>query len=238
MKITFSWDDGAPEDIKLFRMHERFCLPGMFFVPNRNQEGLEVISGQTIRAASSSLIRFGAHTASHVRLSKLPDERIKEELYDNQCFLEDALGMEVRHFCLPGGEYNRRVLDAAFSRFDTVRTADTMNFMPGSRLIRPTFHIYPRGIRSLLANGIRNRSFWAVTEILSQRNHPSYFQTMRILLDQAANREAAQVILWGHSWEIEKLGLWEELEGFFHLIGEKYRSQCVRYEELTAGGRE
>lgn len=30
MKIIFSWDDGALEDQKLFELHEKYKIPGMF----------------------------------------------------------------------------------------------------------------------------------------------------------------------------------------------------------------
>lgn len=36
MKISFSWDDGTLEDQKLFELHEKYRIPGMFFVPTRN----------------------------------------------------------------------------------------------------------------------------------------------------------------------------------------------------------
>lgn len=37
MKIAFSWDDGALEDRKLFELHEKYEIPGMFLF----QQGIE-----------------------------------------------------------------------------------------------------------------------------------------------------------------------------------------------------
>ena len=235
MKISFSWDDGAPQDEKLFALHERYRLPGIFFVPNENREGFPVISARTMRAAASEQISFGAHTFSHCRLARLPVDRIDEELRANQEYLQDVLGTEIRHFCLPGGEYDQRVLERAFRRFQTVRTADTMNFAPGGALIKPTFHVCPRGARSLLANGLRHRSYWAVGGVLKARGRLSDFEIMRMLLAQAARRKAqTEVLIWGHSWEIEKLDLWEPLEELFRLISGEYRDDSVRYDDFTA----
>ena len=49
MKIVFTWDDGALEDLKLFELHRKYNIPGMFFVPNFNKEGREVLTPEMIR---------------------------------------------------------------------------------------------------------------------------------------------------------------------------------------------
>ena len=50
MKIIFSWDDGALEDQKLFELHEKYKIPGMFFVPTFNREGRKVLTKEMIRS--------------------------------------------------------------------------------------------------------------------------------------------------------------------------------------------
>ena len=39
MRVIFSWDDGAPQDKKMYELHEKYKIPGMFFVPTKNREG-------------------------------------------------------------------------------------------------------------------------------------------------------------------------------------------------------
>ena len=72
MKIAFSWDDGALEDQKLFELHEKYEIPGMFFVPTRNREGREVVTPEIMRIAESRYIRFGGHTENHTYLTSIP----------------------------------------------------------------------------------------------------------------------------------------------------------------------
>ena len=65
MKLAFSWDDGALEDQKLFELHEKYQIPGMFFVPTKNREGREVLSPNIIKRAESQYVSFGGHTDNH-----------------------------------------------------------------------------------------------------------------------------------------------------------------------------
>ena len=106
MKLAFSWDDGALEDRKLFELHEKYSIPGMFFVPTENREGREVLTPNIIREAESPYIQFGGHTAHHTYLTSIPLENVEEEVVSNQKYLEDVLGHTVTDFCLPGGKYN------------------------------------------------------------------------------------------------------------------------------------
>jgi hypothetical protein len=59
MKTAFSWYDEALEDRKLFELHEKYEIPGMFFVPTRNREGRDVLTPQMMREAESKYVGFG-----------------------------------------------------------------------------------------------------------------------------------------------------------------------------------
>lgn len=232
MKIAFTWDDGALEDQKLFALHERYGLPAIFFVPTRNCEGRRVLTAQMIRQAASPLIRFGGHTASHRYLTDVPAGEWDEELLSNKKWLEDILGQEVPHFCLPGGKYTPDILERAFRYYATVRTADTMNFRSGGKLVKPTFHFYLRGFKSLAGNAVRQRSWREVVLLLSAAGK-DYFDVFRSLIVYESKRiPEAQIVIWGHSWEIEQLSLWDRLEDLFRWLSDSYPSQCVGYESL------
>ena len=145
----------------------------------------------------------------------------------------DILGREVPHFCLPGGKYTPEILDEVYRHYRTVRTADTMNFCNEGTLIKPTFHIYPRGKKSLLGNAWRNGSYGALTQTLLHGG--DYFSAIRHLIAWADKaKPETEIILWGHSWEIEELGLRQELEGLMAHLAENYGSQCVPYDALFA----
>jgi hypothetical protein len=49
-----------------------------------------------------------------------------------------------------------------------------------------------------------------------------------------ARQPDATVHLWGHSWEIERLGLWNELERIFAMLAAN-RPTALSVAELMAG---
>lgn len=231
MKIVFSWDDGAREDLKLISMHEKHDLPAMFFVPTINREGRDVLTAAEIKSADSSLISFGGHTQNHSFLTMVERKDLDEEIYKNQEYLSDILGKKIEHFCLPGGKYNDEVLSVAYKYYKTVRTADTMNFKNPDVLIKPSFHLYPRGYKSLIGNAVRNKS---KNELLNLLLHPhrEYFKTLKELIDMEAGNEKAEVVFWGHSWELEEFDLWNDLENIMSFISNNYKESCISYNCL------
>ena len=234
MKIAFSWDDGAPEDLTLFEIHEKYGIPGIFFVPTKNREGRGVLTETDIEQAKSQFITFGGHTENHIYLTECHSlTEVEDEIVKNKVFLENCTGKEIKHFCLPGGKYNEDILKIAQKYYTTIRTAHTMNFKPGSnnRIIKPTFHFYPRGIKSLVGNSIRNNNGKYAIFSMKHRKK-SYFDIMRRIIEKERERESL-IMIWGHSWEIEKLHLWDELISFFQFVKSNYSDEICDYSEFT-----
>ena len=48
---------------------------------------------------------------THPRLTALPPECARAEIFDSKRALEDRFGIPIRHFCYPYGDYNRAVRD-------------------------------------------------------------------------------------------------------------------------------
>ena len=235
MKIAFTWDDGAPEDLKLMELHRKYEIPGMFFIPNRNSEGRKVLSPSQIQNNASELISFGGHTENHVYLTGVSLKCAEREAVNNKYYLEDLLGKKTDHFCLPGGAYTREILQVIYKYYKTIRTADTMSFICGERLCRPSFHVYPRGIKSLIGNAVRNGSAAEGMYVLRHMN-AGYFQIIRSLISECMVQDKT-VVVWGHSWEIEEKNLWGWLEEVMKEMSEKCKKACVPYDELFRGGR-
>ena len=229
MKIAFSWDDGAMEDQKLFELHEKYSIPGMFFVPTRNREGREVLSPEILRRAESNIISFGGHTENHTYLTSIPLESVENEVLRNKNYLENELGHKIEHFCLPGGKYNQDILDITFRHYSTVRTADTMNFKYFEGPLKPTFHFYPRGIKSLLGNAVRNKSYSQACYVMLH-SQQSYFDLIENLIRKESHNKESVLMIWGHSWEVEKFQLWQRLERLMAL--DYVRENVVEYSKI------
>jgi peptidoglycan/xylan/chitin deacetylase (PgdA/CDA1 family) len=68
---------------------------------------------------------IGAHTASHARLSKIPQESLVGEIVSSADILERQLGCKIRHFAYTFGDldsFSPSALKVARSRFDFIHT--------------------------------------------------------------------------------------------------------------------
>jgi peptidoglycan/xylan/chitin deacetylase (PgdA/CDA1 family) len=155
IRISFSWDDGAPEDLKLMDLSLNYKVPGIFFIPAKNKER-GVMSVDSIKTLSNNNFEIGAHTYSHSYLTDMSLEEADDEISSGKEYLEQILGKEVPHFCFPGGKYNMKLVETSKKYFKSARTADTGAMVrPQSFLIKPTFHFYNRGRLSLIYNSLK-----------------------------------------------------------------------------------
>lgn len=68
---------------------------------------------------------IGAHTASHARLSKLPQEHLVDEIVLSANSIEKELGIKIKHFAYTFGDlgsFSPAALEVARSRFDFIHT--------------------------------------------------------------------------------------------------------------------
>lgn len=233
MKIVFCWDDGAKEDLKLIEYHKKYQIPGMFFVPTINKEGRSVLgSEELIEASKTELIKFGGHTQNHVYLKTLPISNVMGEVLQNVKYLENTLQCKIKHFCFPGGSYNKKIIKIIEPYFDTLRTADTCSFrIKKNKILKPSIHFYNRGKKSLLLNCIRHASIREFFFILFHIKK-DYFDLIKDIIDFESKKSESQIIIWGHSWEIEEFQLWDKLDLLFDYLKKNYSDSIVTYDKL------
>ena len=228
MKIAFSWDDGALEDRRLFELHEKYEIPGMFFVPTRNREGRAVLSPELIRKSESDYVAFGGHTENHTYLTNISLKDAESEIRNNKYYLEDILGHEVNDFCFPGGLYTKEILKLACHYYQTVRTADTMNFKCDSFVLKPSIHFYPRGKKSIIYNAIKHNSLQEIFYLITHFRK-SYFNLVKGLVACDNDHQDKTFVVWGHSWELQQCRLWTELESLMKYVS---KLNCCKYKDL------
>jgi peptidoglycan/xylan/chitin deacetylase (PgdA/CDA1 family) len=68
---------------------------------------------------------IGAHTCTHPRLSKIPRDRAREEIFSSKKMLEDRFGQPIEHFAYPFGAYDDAVVEMV--REAGFKTACTMD---------------------------------------------------------------------------------------------------------------
>jgi peptidoglycan-N-acetylglucosamine deacetylase len=237
VNISFAWDDGSIEDLKMMDLSLNYNIPAIFFIPVTNSER-SVLPESEVKAIARNGFEIGAHTYSHSYLTYLTLTKADTELISGRDFYEQLLGKEILHFCFPGGKYNDKLTEMAKNYFKSARTADTGAIVSENAfIIKPTFHFFNRGKKSLVYNSFKNSS---VINYLTMRNVFSrgYFTFLKnIIADLNDYKETYRIIIWGHSWEIEKFSLWCELEDFFQWLIRDYPSGLQNYSEILKGNR-
>jgi len=232
ISISFSWDDGAIEDLKLMDLSLKFNMPSIFFIPATNPER-RVLSKDNIKTLAKNSFEIGSHTYSHSYLTNLLPDRAEEEMLKGKDFLEQLLGKDIPHFCFPGGKFNSDHVKVSKKYFSSARTADTGALIGEDPfLIKPTFHFYDRGRISLLYNSIKNLSP-ILFSLLKNFSKSDYYQLLIRLIDDLNKRSSlSRIMIWGHSWEIERYNLWSRLEFLFRHISDNYSVNILNYSDL------
>ncbi len=241
--FTTSWDDGHVLDFRIAEMLERYGMQGTFYV-NQYKQGNNFLAPGRIQELSRRF-EIGAHTLTHPDLTTLNDKELKEEIEGSKKYLQDLLGKEVTMFCYPKGLYSEKVkqsvLSARFLGARTVKKYVTV-FPKDPFEMGTTLHVYPWPLRKKDAR----RLLWGrhlfqpiqkdlnlfLKTLPSVRAFVSWQDYARHLFNHAVSY-GNYFHLWGHSWEIEKYGMWGDLEEFFRYAHSRLGKEisCVTNSE-------
>lgn len=153
----------------------------------------------------SRVHEIGAHTVNHPQdLKILPHPELKAELENSREILRKLTGQKVDKFCYPRGRYNEivksAVREAGYTYARTTQVGCTRSGVDPYE-VETTVHLYPRheyeGLDILV---------YAKQKMDEALAGGGYFH------------------LWLHSWEVDKLGLWEKLEQILVLMETVKRS--------------
>lgn len=233
--VTTSWDDGDRADLRLAEMLRSREIKGTFYVPNTPYGGRPALSHADLRTLSSEGFEIGAHSVSHKLLWGLSAGELAKEVRPCKPMLEDILGTEVRMFCYPCGRYDSNVIralkGAGYSGARTVRMLATrLEFDPFE--MPTTVQIIPQPKSSYLKNVARARKMEGVKLFLTHMTRLDNWLELGKRLFDSVLQEGGMWHLYGHSHEIEKLGLWQELEEMLDYVGKRKGVMYVPNYEL------
>lgn len=232
--MTTSWDDGDPADLKVADLLASRGLPGTFYVPMTGYRGRATLGSADLKSLASQGFEIGAHGVSHRTLSLLPLEEIECEVRVSKEVLEEILGSDVGMFCYPRGHYNRRVLRslraAGYKGARTTRMlAIDLNF--NSFEMPTSLQVYPHSEWTYVRNIAKARNVSRLFDYLSRfRGAGSWVMLGKELFDRVLEQGGVWH-LYGHSWEIEELGLWDGLRELVDYV-------CGREGVLYASNRD
>lgn len=202
MLFETSWDDGHKLDTKIADLLEKYSLLGTFYIVCDWVSAREgYLTWEEIRKIKERGHTIGSHTMSHPQdIKRLYDEQLKYEVETSRGILESVIGESISDFCYPRGRYEQRTLnflaEAGYVRARTTKIGITEEGW--DKLEQPTtVHVFPR------------KEY--------QGEHWLYYAKRKYI---EAKEKDGYFHIWGHSWEIDKLGEWENLEKFFQFIYE------------------
>jgi peptidoglycan-N-acetylglucosamine deacetylase len=222
--VTTSWDDGHPCDLRLAAALAASGLPATFYVPVVGEEGKSVLGPAALRSFLHQGFEIGAHTVTHRTLPNLDSDGLMREVGGSKHLMEDQLGEEVRMFCYPRGRYDRRVIGSVQqSGFLGART--TRMFSQSLRFGRyemPTsLQAYPHPPLNYLKNLGKRRDLFGLARYFSKYAWCKNWVEMGKLMFDDTVREGGIWHLYGHSWELEELGLWDQLQELFRYVADR-----------------
>ena len=196
----------------------------MFYVCPRKQHGKELLSEDDIRMLSERHT-IGAHTLRHVHLPDVSQVEARQEIEGSKSWVEQITGKECTSFCYPYGDYSSSV--AALVKeagFKDARTTKQLQFESDDPFMQPTtLQIAPFPRRKTWSRWWHPLDPFGPLRVKYRRLRKlgirvrclrSWSDLAICLFDRAKETNKEVFHLWGHSHEIEKYGMWGELETF------------------------
>lgn len=231
--VTTSWDDGHPCDLRLAEALARHGLPATFYVPMFGENGRPVLPASALRKFVAQGIEIGAHTVTHQILPQLDKAGLIREVGGSKRLMEDQLGAPVHMFCYPCGRYDRRVIgsvkESGFLGARTTRMfSQSLEF--GQFEMPTSLQAFPHPPVNYLKNLGKRRDLPGLARYFSKYAKCKSWVEMGKSMFDDVRRDGGIWHLYGHSWELEELNLWDQLQELLRYVAARPE---VRY--LTNG---
>ena len=200
--VTFSFDDGVTQDIRLIEIFNKYGLKGTFNL-NSGFLGLDGTLDRNGRIVRHDKIaedkikevykghEVAVHTLTHPNLTGLEENEIIRQVEEDRLKLSELCGYEVVGMAYPGGGVN----------FD-LRVADIIKKHTGVKYARTIEHSFSFELQKELYT-------------FSPTVHHNDSERCLKLIDEFLALEADKpqlLYIWGHSYEFDLFNNWELLD--------------------------
>lgn len=222
--VTTSWDDGDPRDLKIAELLHSRGIAGTFYIPMSGYLNKMTLTGSDLRTLSSQGFEIGAHSMSHNSLTLLPGKQIEDEVRTCKQDLEEVLGTEVSMFCYPNGRYNTRVIaEVRRAGYKGARTtwmlSTRSSFLPFE--MPTTLQAFPHRSAGYIRDLGRARDLSGLWKFSTElRGFPSWIDLGKRLFNQVLEYGGIWH-LYGHSWEIDDLAIWNQLREILDYVSHR-----------------
>lgn len=217
--VTTSWDDGCTSDIRMMRLLDKYGLNGTFYVPIKNPD--RPVMSKTDFLALANHFEIGSHTYNHRVLPGLSSVEMKKEVVRGKDTLEQLLGRRVPCFCYPLGRFNQKAVQSIKEAdIKAARTTQAFHISNINRRFQwgTTLQAFPHTPAVHFRHGLKERNWSGLYNYLFKLHFASGWRELAVKLFDLALCLGGVWHLWGHSWEIEKFGLWQDLEHVFQHV--------------------
>lgn len=207
--LTLSFDDGTIQDRRFVPILNKYGLKATFNINSGLfgqkhdivQEGITINHSEIEADEVKELYKgheVSAHTLTHPWLPNCTDSEVIREVGDDAKNLEKLCGYKIVGLAYPGGPgYNDDIIKLIKDNTDIIYARST-----GSHF---TFD-FPDNLMT-----------WHPTCQL----HPIEYKELEQLTDEFVNYKGSEdklFYLWGHSFEFDKFGIWDEAEKFLQKL--------------------
>jgi peptidoglycan/xylan/chitin deacetylase (PgdA/CDA1 family) len=183
-----------------------------------------VLNGRQILQLSADF-EIGGHTVHHCDLLTVRDDIARREITECKTALEQIIGRSCTAFCFPKGHFRRNHVN--FVREAGYRIARTVEYMSlsmpsslnGLAVIATTLQAGRAGVSAIVRNSFKRLRPVNLFRYLRHRKS-GWVGTAEAILDRVMERGGV-FHLWGHSWEIDEMGEWENLERLFAKLAQQ-----------------
>jgi len=242
MIFTTSWDDGTHFDKEIADLLERYDCTGTFYCCPTKEGSVELLTEQEIRILSRKH-EIGAHTMTHPWLTRLEENKMKEELTESKTWIEAVTGKPCAMFCYPYGDQNDGVRAAVeLAGYRGARTAEEMEFNAEDIFLLPTsWKVTPFPTRKRWSKvwhpldplgPLRARFKKLRTINTPLASMGSWLSAALFLFEYALATEQPWFHLWGHGTELDRFKMWNDLEAFLKHVSQTPKVECVVNSEL------
>lgn len=224
--FTTSWDDGSVLDLRIAELLERRGMTGTFYVPRDFTDRREKVSAYGRRLSDKEIHdvamrhEVGGHSLTHRRLTELSLAEAKDEIAGSREFLTSVAGSPPTMFAFVGGAYTADLADVARAAgFKGARTTRKLALRrPAGFLMDTTIICQPYPFRKKNpAQYYWGRLFDPLFAYEPMQVSSSWLSLAKRVFRRAySNNDYFH--LYGHSWELERYGMWDDLEAFLDFV--------------------
>jgi peptidoglycan-N-acetylglucosamine deacetylase len=208
-KVTFSFDDGVTQDIRLIEMMNRYGVRSTFNLNfellgrtgDISQNGITVTHNKVKPGDVKSIYEgheIASHTLTHPLLTELNDTEVIRQVETDRLRLSELAEYEIVGFAYPGGGVNY-----------SAHAAEVIKNNTGVKYARTTKESHNFNVTT-------GDELYTLLPTARHRNIDALYPLFESFMK--SDDDNALFCIWGHSYELDLDNAWDKFEEFLKFI--------------------